>query len=128
MPQSDFSARRDWAAASGGAAITDFNGTDYTPGGCGPGSAIDLSQVTGWKTATGADEVTPTNVFVPEAPHGEAAAGDRPSTEFAVDPTANCGDGASASTGGYRIETSADGTTWTTASQGTLHRRRPSAS
>ena len=40
--------------------------------------------------------------------------------EFAVDPSANCGDGASASTSGYRIETSADGTTWTTASQGTF--------
>ena len=32
-------------------------------------------------------------------------------TEFAVDPSATCGDGASASTGAYRIETSADGTT-----------------
>ena len=41
-------------------------------------------------------------------------------TEFAVDPTATCGDGGSASTGGYRIETSPDGTTWTTANQGTF--------
>ena len=40
--------------------------------------------------------------------------------EFSVDPSANCGDGASASTSGYRIETSADGTTWTTANQGTF--------
>ena len=114
---SDFSARRDWAASSGGATISDFNGTDHTPGGCGPLSAIDLSQLNGWKTAAGADEVTPTNVFVPKhltvkLPQAITV------TEFAVDPSANCGDGASASTSGYRIETSADGTTWTTANQG----------
>ena len=36
----DFSTRRDWAAASGGAAITAFDGPDYTPFGCGPGGAI----------------------------------------------------------------------------------------
>ena len=41
-------------------------------------------------------------------------------TQFAVDPTANCCDGGSASTGGFRIETSADGATWTTAGQGTF--------
>ena len=115
----DFSARRDWAASSGGAAITDFTGTDHTPGGCGPVSAIDLTQLNGWKTAAGADEVTPTNVFVPKhltvkLPQAITV------KEFLVDPSASCGDGASASTSGYRIETSADGTTWTTANQGTF--------
>ena len=40
--------------------------------------------------------------------------------ELAVDPTANCGDGGSASTGAYRIETSPDGNAWTTAAQGTF--------
>ena len=115
----DFSARRDWAASNGGAAITDFNGTDHTPGGCGPVSAIDLTQLNGWKTAAGADEVTPTNVFVPKhltvkLPQAITV------KEFLVDPSASCGDGASASTSGYRIETSADGTTWTTANQGTF--------
>ena len=44
----DFSTRRDWAAASGGAAITAFDGPDYTPFGCGPGGAIDQSQIAGW--------------------------------------------------------------------------------
>jgi hypothetical protein len=37
---------------------------------------------------------------------------------FGVDPSATCGDGASASTGGYRIETSPNGSTWTTAATG----------
>ena len=103
----------------GGATISDVNGTDHTAGGCGPASAIDLSQVNGWKTAAGADEGTPTHVFVPKhvtvkLPQAVNV------TELAVDPTANCGDGGSASTGGYRIETSTDGATWTTADQGTF--------
>jgi len=37
---------------------------------------------------------------------------------FGVDPAATCGDGGSASTGDYRIETSPDGTAWTTARTG----------
>ena len=62
----DFTARRDWAATSGGATVADFTGTDHTAGGCGPAAALDLSQVSGWKTAAAADEVTPSNVFVPK--------------------------------------------------------------
>jgi extracellular elastinolytic metalloproteinase len=115
----DLTARRDWAAASGGAAISEFTGPDHTVGGCGPTSAIDLSQVSGWKTAAGAEEATPTNVFVPK--HLTVKLPQAINLkEFGVDPTANCFDGNSASTGAYRIETSADGTTWTTASQGTF--------
>ena len=41
-------------------------------------------------------------------------------TDFAVDPTAACGDGGSASTGDFRIETSPNGTTWTQAASGTF--------
>ena len=37
-----------------------------------------------------------------------------------MDPSATCGDGGSASTGDYRIETSPDGITWTTAASGTF--------
>ena len=32
----DFMVRKDWASASGGASIADFNGPDYTGFGCGP--------------------------------------------------------------------------------------------
>ena len=39
---------------------------------------------------------------------------------FAVDPSATCGDGLSASTGGFTIETSPDGTTWTAVASGTF--------
>jgi hypothetical protein len=41
-------------------------------------------------------------------------------SSFGVDPSATCGDGASASPAGFRIETSPNGTTWTTAATGTF--------
>ncbi len=115
----DFSIVRDWAASSGGAEVTDFNGPDYTPYGCGPEQAIDLGLTTGWGSTTGDDDGTPTNVFVPKHIvvdlHSVIDV-----TSFGVDPTATCGDGGSASTGDYRIETSPDGNVWTMAAEGTF--------
>ena len=75
--------------------------------------------MSGWKTSAAADEATPSNVFVPKhltvkLPQAITL------KEFAVDPAATCFDGGSAATKGYRIETSPDGTTWTTANQGTF--------
>ena len=37
-----------------------------------------------------------------------------------MDPSANCGDGGSASMAEFQIETSPDGTAWTTAAEGTF--------
>src|SRR3954447_4226682 len=114
----DLSVRRDWAAQAGGGAIPDFNGPDFGPQ-CGPEGAIDGSQGTGWGTTTGDDLGTPTNVFVPkhiviQLPQAVDV------SEFAVDPSATCGDGGSASTGGFTIETSPDGVTFTEAANGTF--------
>jgi extracellular elastinolytic metalloproteinase len=39
---------------------------------------------------------------------------------FAVDPSNTCGDAGSASTGQFQIDTSPDGSTWTTAAAGTF--------
>ncbi len=115
----DFTARRDWAATAGGATVAEFTGTDHTAGGCGPAAALDLSEVSGWKTAAAADEVTPSNVFVPK--HLTVKLPQAINLkEFGVDPAPTCFDGGSAATSGYRIETSPDGTTWTTANQGTF--------
>ncbi len=115
----DFAINRDFAAASAGAEITDFTGADYTAYGCGPVNAIDLNQSTGWGSTTGDDDGTPTNVFVPKYlvidMHTTVDV-----TTFGVDPNATCGDGGSASTGDYRIETSTDGIVWTTAAEGTF--------
>jgi extracellular elastinolytic metalloproteinase len=41
-------------------------------------------------------------------------------SEIAVDPSGSCGDDVSASAGPYTLETSPNGTTWTTASTGTF--------
>jgi hypothetical protein len=114
----DATLRRDWASQSGGASISEFNGPDFSPA-CGPAGAIDNSLSTGWGSTTGDDAGDPTNVFVPkhitvQMPQGVNVA------QFAVDPSATCGDGGSASTGDFRIETSPDGITWTTAATGSF--------
>ncbi|GLY99477.1 M36 family metallopeptidase [Actinoplanes sp. NBRC 103695] len=110
----DWTLRRDWAATSGGSEVTDFNGDDYGFIGCGPGAAVDGLQRTGWSTdATyGADGKIDPRYLVVKLP----AAVDV--SAIAVNPTGNCGDDASASTGDYRVETSADGQTWTVAASG----------
>ncbi|MEZ5094181.1 M36 family metallopeptidase [Nocardioides sp.] len=115
----DFALRRDWAAEAGGGTIADFTGPDYSFFGCGPYEAIDLSQVTGWGSTTGDDFGTPTNTFVPKEIVVQLPAVVDASA-IGVDPAATCGDGGSASLGDYRIETSANGSTWNIAAEGTF--------
>lgn len=107
--------RRDWAALSGGATVVDFNGVDYSAFGCGPGAIFDQSQGSGWSTdavlinpADQAD-VDPRFVIV-QLPVAVDIA------DIQINPSGTCGDGLSASTGKYSVETSPDGTTWTLAS------------
>jgi extracellular elastinolytic metalloproteinase len=113
----DIELTHDWAAASGGATVTDFNGPDFSQFGCGPGGAIDLSQGTGWGSTTGDDAGTPTNVFVPKFITVQLP---QPIdiTEFRVDPSATCGDGLSASTGAFTIAVSTNGTAFTDVATG----------
>jgi extracellular elastinolytic metalloproteinase len=106
--------RRDWAAAQGGASVADFNGEDNTIFGCGPGSMIDLSQGNGWSSDavyTSPTAMDPRFITV----HLPAAVN---ITQLTINPTGNCGDDPSASTGDYRVETSSDGNTWTVAASG----------
>lgn len=115
----DLKVRRDWAAKSGGAEVTSSNGPNWDDYGCGPSNAIDGSQATGWSSTTGDDNGTPTNVMVPKfmvvkLPQGVDV------TEIGVDPAATCGDGGSASLGQYKVELSANGSTWTQAAAGTF--------
>jgi len=113
----DFELRRDWAAASGGASIEDFNGPDYTDFGCGPANAIDLDYGLGWgSTVTDgspATDATPKYIVVelPEPVNISA---------FGVDPSNTCGDAGSASLGDYRIDVSQDGETFTEVNSGTF--------
>ncbi|UQU61901.1 M36 family metallopeptidase [Couchioplanes caeruleus] len=111
--RADWSLRRNWATVSGGSAVTDFNGFDFSVIGCGPEAALDSSQQTGWST----DAIVSGSGIEPRYMVVKLPAAVNV-TSIAVNPTGTCGDDPSSSTGDYRLETSADGTTWTVASQG----------
>jgi extracellular elastinolytic metalloproteinase len=116
----DFSVRRDWAAASGGATVASFTGTNYAFVGCGPNDAIDLSQASGWGSNAGpGTDDAPTGTF-----HAKHIVIDMHRmvdvTGFGVDPGATCGDNSDASTSDYTIETSTDNSSWTLAATGTF--------
>jgi extracellular elastinolytic metalloproteinase len=115
----DFQPRRDWAASQGGGEVVGFTGPDLSAFACGPTGSIDLSQGTGWGSTTGDNAGTPTNQPVPKRVDIELPETVDIST-FSVDPSNTCGDPGSAATAGFRIETSADGTTWATAAEGTF--------
>jgi hypothetical protein len=106
----DWSVRKDWAASSGGASVVSFTGPDYTPYACGPSKLIDQSQISGWGSdvAAGGQQIV------------LRLSGAVDVSELVINPSATCGDDTTASTGGYRVETSADGTTWTVAAAGTF--------
>jgi len=75
---------------------------------------VDGSQQTGWSTdATYAADgkIDPRHLVVQLPVAVDVSA-------IAVNPSGNCGDDLSSSTGDYRVETSADGQTWTVASAG----------
>jgi extracellular elastinolytic metalloproteinase len=113
----DWALRRDWASLSGGGTVAAFNGPDFSGFGCGPDRAIDQSLGQGWGSTT--DPVgTPPNatpkfvtVKLPQAVNV---------AQIMIDPGNTCGDGGSASTGDYTLETSVDGTTFVVASTGTF--------
>ncbi|HEY7604843.1 MAG TPA: discoidin domain-containing protein, partial [Gaiellaceae bacterium] len=111
----DWRLRRDWASIFGGAAIASFTGPDYTGFGCGPDKAIDQTLGNGW----GSDSIDSTGAhFTPEVvvqlPVSITV------TELGIDPANTCGDDPTASTADYRVETSADGSAWTVAKEGTF--------
>ncbi|WP_036391244.1 M36 family metallopeptidase [Micromonospora chokoriensis] len=111
----NWSLRRDWAALSGGGAVVDFNGPDYTEYTCGPSSLIDQSQGSGWGSeavfASPTGPMDPRYIVVSLPAPVDVS-------EIAINPSGTCGDDGSASAGDYRVETSPDGNAWTVASTG----------
>lgn len=106
--------RRDWAASSGGASITDFTPPDYTAFGCGPINLIDQSLGAGWGSNSPR--------FPGDPDHPKSVVIQLPTAvnvlELDIDPSNTCGDDETASTGDYKVETSVDGTTFQLANQG----------
>ncbi len=106
-----WSINRDWAALGGGASIVDFNGDDASAFGCGPSAIFDQSQGSGWSTDAvlinpeDHADVDPRWVIL-ELPVAVDVA------DIQINPSGTCGDGLSASTGKYSVETSKDGSTW----------------
>jgi len=107
----NWAVRRDWAASSGGGSVVSFTGPDFSPQ-CGPPFLIDQSQSSGWGS-----EVSASGQTIVLKLAGTVNIG-----QLVINPSATCGDPASVSTGGYRVETSPDGTTWTAAAAGTFPR------
>lgn len=105
----NWTVRKDWAASSGGGSVVSFTGPDYTPD-CGPAKLIDQSQVGGW----GSDVAAGGQQIVLKL-SGTVDIG-----QLVINPSATCGDDKTASTGGYRVETSPDGRAWTLAASGTF--------
>jgi extracellular elastinolytic metalloproteinase len=107
----DWSVARDWSAASGGAQVSGFTGIDLSALKCGPANLIDSSATTGWASSI----VDGTPYIIVKLPEAVDV------TTFGVNPSNICGDGEELALRNYRLETSADGVTWRTASTGTFH-------
>jgi hypothetical protein len=113
----DWKLKRNWASLAGGGTIDSFTGPNYAPQ-CPPEGAIDDSAGVGWGSDT--DNGTSTGNVVPKyivvkLPQAVNI------TNMLVDPSNTCGDPGSSSTRGYRIQTSTDGTTFTTVNQGVFY-------
>jgi hypothetical protein len=111
----DGAVRRDWAASKGGA-VPATNHDEYAGFGCGVAQLVDQSTGAGWSsdnpTAGGANQDPPTAVI--ELPAKVDV------TAFGLDPSNTCGDGPSASTKDWKLETSTDGVAYTLAASGTF--------
>ncbi len=114
----DVTMNRNWASKPGGASIVSTNDDTGEPV-CGPNALIDDQDGgRGW------------SAFNPTGPNYPAPlSGDAPTTTIAlpeaidvsaigIDPASTCGDGASATLKGYKLEVSSGGTTFRTFSEG----------
>ncbi|MHC5904088.1 M36 family metallopeptidase [Streptomyces sp. S6] len=103
----DWALRRNWAASAGGGSVVSFTGPDFSPQ-CGPSGLIDQSRVVGWLSTPDPEGRT---VVLKLAARVDIA-------QMVVDPSPSCIPFPTMATGHYRVETSPDGTSWTTAAVG----------
>jgi hypothetical protein len=108
----DAKLKRNYAMLEGGTRIITREGLDQ---GCGPALALDANPMTGYEVPSenskfgGGDKH-----LVLELP------GPIDISQLVLDPTNNCGSDETSSLGGYTLETSKDGKTYRTASEGTF--------
>jgi extracellular elastinolytic metalloproteinase len=103
----DWTVHRNWAAAAGGGSVVGFTGPDFSPR-CGPSKLIDQSRDSGWLSMVAPEGRT---VVLRLAAKVDIA-------QLVIDPTPSCFPIPSVGIGHYQVETSTDGTTWTTAATG----------
>jgi extracellular elastinolytic metalloproteinase len=112
----DVKLERDWAAHAGGANVGSTNDDEGEPFGCGAAALIDQSDAAGWSAVDHRADPDPAKRILPVTtivlPQPLTV------TRFGMNPSNTCGDGEESSTKGYRLETSPDGQSWTTAAQG----------
>jgi hypothetical protein len=102
--------RRNWALLNGGTKLVSLKAKDL---GCGPGLALDANPDTGISFFSPANANDPgPKVFTIRLPAPIDVA------SLVIDPSGNCGDDSTASLAGYKVEFSADGTAFQTASEG----------
>ncbi|MDX6512197.1 MAG: hypothetical protein QOE36_1701 [Gaiellaceae bacterium] len=101
--------KRNWVSSNGGATLASFSAPDNSAAGCGPYSAIDDSLASGWASDAGTRQIT---VHLPQAVNLATAGG------IAIDPKSTCGDPAAASLASYKVETSANGTSFSQVASG----------
>jgi len=104
---------RDWAATAGGATTTANDDSSNTAG-CGPAAATDGDRATGWSATVASHSVADPAALTVALPQAIDI------HQLVLDPTAACGHDAGAALGAYRIQTSPDGASWSTAAEGTL--------
>jgi hypothetical protein len=103
--------RRDWATPSGGASAS---ANDESGGAaCGSGAAVDTDRATGWSASAtrAADDPPVLTIQLPQTIDVR---------ELVLNAGASCGHDAGTALGRYRLQTSPDGATWTTAADGEL--------
>jgi hypothetical protein len=109
----DVALHRDWAAVPGGASPSANDDTQAAPG-CGPAAATDGDRATGWSATVAAHTTADPAALTVALPQTIDV------RQLVLDPTAACGHDAGAALGAYRLQTSPDGASWTTAAEGTL--------
>lgn len=104
---------RDWATPAGGASLSATpDGPSANAETCASAAAADTNRATGWSAAAGsADSPAALTIALPQAIEVR---------QVVLNAAAVCGHDGGAALGDYRLETTTDGTNWTTAAEGHL--------